>query len=528
MIAYYAMTKFHLIFSLSHKLLHRKETDAILFLYSGLAGVEEYRTKILECNIYKEVYIVNEIELRKGWAGVPNEKAIELIEKDIDLIVGRVENWLPARLEEMDEIYIANDHWALGMYCIHNHIPYYYYEDGVGMLSKPDYSYELVYKLNKTQAYIAKYIGAFGNNEYVIKKYADLNNQTEGFYDEKACHYSVKNTLECLDESDMKNVLYIFEAPDIDAGNEKCTLVFTEHFINMKRLPIEGQTEIYTLLCDYFSGDNKLLIKPHPSDVHTNYEKIFPGVSVISRAFPSELLPFCMKAEKDLGLAACSTAVLGLKDYFNRIVRFDIDIENTYSKFHKYYAIANFVLHNKLDVIQRLGVQETQLRQFLKLLNINCEDELQEDAITATIVDDLSTLDGIIDESVLNGSDCCIFTQMPIGKTLNHEFWRSCKKEKLAIISIKKECAEDSYLLTKENEYIYIYAKDPKIIKKVGGMTIMKDLPYSGAKIDIETISGDDYVKIKFLEAVLDSTNKKLQYYIEREQELINELKKYK
>lgn len=526
MIAYYAMTKFHLLFSLSHKLLHRKEQDAILFLYSGLAGVEDYRDKILECNIYNEIHIVNEIELRKGWTGVPSIESTEIIEKDIKLVTERVDEWLPARLEDMDEIYIANDHWALGLYCIHHHIPYYYYEDGVGMLSKPDYSYELVYKLNKTQAHIAKYIGAFGNNEYVIKKFADLNNQSEGFTDDKACHYSVKDSLESLKQEDIDNILYIFKAPDIDAGSEKCTLVFTEHFINMKRLPIEGQTEIYTLLCDYFSGNNELLIKPHPSDIHTNYEKIFPNVNVISREFPSELLPFCMKGEKDLGLAACSTAVLGLKDYFNRIVRFDTDIENTYTKFHKYYAIANFVLHNNLEIARKFGVQETQLQQFLKLVNNNNEYQTKEDSITVTIVDDW-TMNELIDESILNNSDCIIFTQMPISEAVDYKFWKNCGKEKLALIQIQKDCTSNTYLSSKKNEYLFIYAKDKNIIEKIGGMTIMKDLPYSGATINIDTISNNDSVKIKFLEAVLESTNQKLQYYIDRESELLNELKKF-
>lgn len=40
MIIYYAMTKFHLIFSIVHKRRTYGDQEAVLFVYSGLQGIE--------------------------------------------------------------------------------------------------------------------------------------------------------------------------------------------------------------------------------------------------------------------------------------------------------------------------------------------------------------------------------------------------------------------------------------------------------------------------------------------------------
>lgn len=46
MIIYYAMTKFHLIFSIVHKRRTYGDQEAVLFVYSGLQGIEEERERI--------------------------------------------------------------------------------------------------------------------------------------------------------------------------------------------------------------------------------------------------------------------------------------------------------------------------------------------------------------------------------------------------------------------------------------------------------------------------------------------------
>ena len=81
-----------------------------------------------------------EIELKSDWTPLNDKSGEPEIREDVQRLVRNVEAWLPIPLSGSDTIYLANDHWALGLYCIWKNIPYHYYEDGVGMLSKPEYS----------------------------------------------------------------------------------------------------------------------------------------------------------------------------------------------------------------------------------------------------------------------------------------------------------------------------------------------------------------------------------------------------
>lgn len=521
MVAYYAMTKFHLIFSLTHKISENQEKEGIIFLYSGLKGVNEYRDKILELGIFKEVYIVNEIELRSGWKGINDENDIDSINYDIQILTDAVEEWLPVNLRDMEKIYLVNDHWALGIYCIKNKIPYIYYEDGVGMLSKPEYSYELVYKQNKSHAYISGYIGAFGKNEYVLYKLADMNNQYPDFKDEKAVHYSLKDKLFNLDNSERNKILYIFAAPKVHISSSRCTLLFTEHFINMKRLLIEEQMELYALLCDYFQKGDELIIKPHPNDIHVNYQKIFPEAKILSKEFPSELIPYCFDNKIELGLAACSTAVLGLKDFFNNIIRFDINIEKTYVKFHKYYALSYIIKKLNLKVTDMIGIEEIHYKLFKELTLKNDVMSVDEEKTKLTcIVADKIQDDMEISREMLEMADCTIFLDLDSNFDFSYNFFNTYGVKNIAVIEIKKKVKELNYLTNINNEYIYVLINNSKVREKIGGVSLMKNLSYSGADIEIDNISGDDKIKIKFLEACLKASNEKLQYYIEKEKRL--------
>ena len=251
MIIYYAMTKFHLIFSIVHKRKTYGDQDAVLFLYSGLQGVEEEYERILAAGFFREIDLVPEIELKRDWTPLNDKSDESEIRENVRRLVRNVEEWLPIPLSGNNAIYLANDHWALGLYCIWKNIPYHYYEDGVGMLSKPEYSRELVYRMNRTHAIVASYMGAFGQNDLVVEKIGDLENQTEGFADEKAVHFSLKDELRQLSGEDMGRLLAIFDAPKL-SEQEGVTLLLTEHFVNMWRLTIEGQRELYALLVDFF------------------------------------------------------------------------------------------------------------------------------------------------------------------------------------------------------------------------------------------------------------------------------------
>ena len=535
MIVYYAMSKFHLIFSITHKLTEHRDEKAILYLYASMQDLDTNLPRLEKADIFEKIFLIDEINLRKGWKGLPAGSTEDDIKSNIEVLCDAVDQWLPYRISEKDTLYIANDHWALGTYCIWNKIPYIYYEDGVGMLSKPDYSLELVRKLNQTHAVIAQYLHAFGLNDCVIKKLADLNNQTEGFFDEKAEHYCLKEKLRNLPEKDIEKLLYIFNAPKFPGFGRNKTILLTEHFVNMKRLTIEGQTRLYSLIVDFFNGDNQLFIKPHPNDLHLNYLKIFPDAQMVPSKFPSELLPFCFEEPFDLGLAACSTSVLGLKDMLDRIIRFDIDIENTYLNFFRYYTVSQLLKGPFKDIpISQYGLLSDLFHIFM------CEN-LETEFVNPPSMSENQERIYLVDnwKTDLAGNSCCKTPKdwndndivLFLNSSLNYDFFEylnSHHRQFLSVISIKiyDKNSQNSFA---HEERLYIYSKAKNIHQRLEGFHLEKNLSYSNLHLSVEAITSDPQLQIKILEGTLAATNTRLKAYIDNEAVLeskITELKK--
>ncbi len=502
MVIYYAMTKFHLIFSITHKILKHANEAAVLFLYQDLQGVETNIARLEELGMFHKIYVVPEIDFRKTWNSLSDESTEAEIDENIRKMVLAVEDWLPMKISSKDTLYIANDHWAIGTYCIYKRIRYNYYEDGVGMLSKPDYSYELVRNLNVTHAIMARHMGAFGQNPCVITKLADLENQSEGFYDEKAIHFSLKEELKCLSKNDMKKLLYVFDAPN--CGNvADATILLTEHFVNMKRLSIEGQRELYAMLVDLFTSGEKLFVKPHPNDFHISYPDIFEDVNMISRLFPSELLPYCFEEKFSLVLAACSTSVFGLQDKTDRILRFNIDIENYYQSLLKYYAVNSLMKLFKNVTVVAVNAHT----DILDAYGITWQNE-PGDGKNIFVV---GYMDG---ELPAHAEDDIIVYLNEDGKY--SVFAADIDYKDFTVIQIRKNCRRKNFVINSSDEYIYVISNDSDatVIRMVKEP---KNMENTGMILDVDAITDDDKIKIKILEGNLKSALNRIEKYEQSE-----------
>ncbi|MDL2318792.1 glycosyltransferase family 52 [Eubacteriales bacterium OttesenSCG-928-A19] len=524
MVIYYAMTNFHMIFSLLHRNTIHKDDKSVLFLYSEIGNRERLVERTLETKLFDEVYIVPEIKLRECWKTSSDSVINEMeLENNINNWANAFHEWLPFEIPEDAMIYCANDQWALGNYCISHGRPYYYYEDGVGMLSKPEYSLQLVANMNVMHGFIAEHIKAFGLNDFVIEKIADLENQSPGFSDPKARHYSVKEELSQSNDDLRRKILHVFNAPSIhNTGGS--ILLLTEHFINMRRLSITGQAELYSYIVDYFGRGKQLYIKPHPNDIHLNYTEIFPNAICIERLFPSELLPFCIDNKFDIGLAACSTAVYGLKNIFLDTVRFGIDIEHTYSLFHRYYASA--VLAKQIEstaTIYVYGAITEHYKMFFKLLDVIeyhvIDRELPKDSgkIKFIIVDAVASDDVVLKKLLdeLCENDIVLFLNSSEDYCFSEA--ESDIFNRIANLDISLKSKQEAWI-----ETIYLYSKSEKQRRTFGGDIMRKELKYSNLSITMKAFSEEKH-QIKFLEGVLRATTKQLEYVTNREDKLATE-----
>lgn len=501
MVIYYAMTKYHLLFSITHMILTNKAEEAYLFLYDGLQGGVKNIDRLKEKKICKDIFLVPEIKFREGWKSLNENSSITDIDYNINLISGRVEKWLPINIRLCKEIYIANDQWSIGLYCIMNRIPYIYYEDGVGMLSQPDYSYELVKKMSITHAIMAKRIGAFGQNNVVTRKMADLNNQQKGFYDKLAIHFSLRNELKKLNANQINDLLYIFDAKKY-GNNRSGTLLLTEHFVNMRRISVEEQKELYTLLVDFFFVGEELYIKPHPNDLHINYEKLFlKNVNMISRLFPSELLPFCYEGNIKLALAACSTSVYGLQERADKIIRFNSDIETYYQQLIKYYFVKRICERLKEYEINGINVH----MDFFEALEVKNKSRSNK---RINIVGNVQKY--LSDNSEISKNNLTIFINEENSYSLYID--ENFLKMKKVLIRISKELQSKTNLINCKDEYIWVTSKNEMELNKIKNFKEVKVMENLGVILEAETILNDETIRIKMLEgkllAALDQVSK--------------------
>ena len=173
----------------------------------------------------------------------------------------------------MNNNYILPKAKSNEIYLITNKINYNFFEDGSGTISKPYLPFRIIEKENPNRAAIVKQIKALGENEYVLKRYAALNNQEKGYHNEKDIDFDVEKILKNLNSKEIKKILDIYEVKKIKIDHKGAVLLLTMHYNEL--MSIEEQKKIYTSLIDYFVDDNQqIIIKPHPADTINDYDKI--------------------------------------------------------------------------------------------------------------------------------------------------------------------------------------------------------------------------------------------------------------
>ena len=285
--------------------------------------------------------------------------------------------------------------------------------------------------------------------------------------------------------------------------------------MNMKRLSIEGQREMYALLVDFF-GKGDLYIKPHPNDFHISYNEIFPTAKMISRKFPSELLPYCFDEKLELGLAACSTSVYGLKDILKDTLRFDIDIENHYKKLISYWCLKNI-----LELCKKYGYEKYQgngiYNDLLNGFGLEFEKENygRKKSKSILIAD---TKD--YEEVCRKQQDAFIF----LDEDQFFDELKNIKKGKLIPIRIQIKPHVGS--LTKESEIIiWVCTNDVKLANALNRLEVKYEMEYTKAQLDVEALTDDKEMQIKILQGNLNAALRKIDSYVENEKELKQTIK---
>ena len=368
---YYAMTNYHVLCCILHKLVFNKENRATLWISSYLLDDRSDMLGLLKDSmVFDDVAVFDEVgSIYHGNIRVTRQ----MIEDEKNNIMDNINKDAVKELKSFKKLYMCQDTHSLGIYLNENKIKYNFFEDGCGTLCRPEMIIDLVKKESPAVAQIVMELECLGESSNVVHRYGDLSEQIDGYFNKKDIDFSVKKILKILPKEDLKKILTIYKCKKYDLKKRKKSLLLTWPYYRF--MTLDEHREFFSLLADYFTYDEEVLfIKPHPSDNRSDYQEWFDGAVIFDQSIPSELLPFCVNGKFDKGITNWSTSIFGLREILKDVVNFDKDIDTTYKDFHKYFAIIKYLDAIKSDKPQKLRLININKKQILQLMKFYIKD----------------------------------------------------------------------------------------------------------------------------------------------------------
>lgn len=478
MILYYGVTTYQFFCFMVHKLTEKSDEPAILLLPERINDADLLRESIQQTGIFEDVIKYKEF--------FPKSKKIgdNVIQAAIKESIDLVESY-KIDFESFSDLYIASDHYSLGVYLNIKNIKYNFFEEGNGRLSTSNDVYEHLEKINPIRARIARNLKLFGFSENVIHRYGNLNvSKNNNYFDSRDINFDVSKRLATLTNEDIERIFLAFgvskeEILEILDSNVRKQILLTQHYINMGLLSYESHVTLYRNLLDFFGDESsKLIIKPHPSDIHVDYKEIFPESLVLPRVFPAELLTV-LDLRFTRGIAASSTSINSFSDIAEKIICFDQKIESDVNNFVKYFVCSELLKKIKIRELHLVGVNEALLNESVQI-SFDIDEGQKVWVVDKPAVNAFRTIQNIIADASKDGSIIVFLDTKKNSYFINnHRIEKNFNFFPLAI----DQSNENS---RSERSFIYIYSKHSKFFMELLNiMTIEKKLKYSGITIKV-------------------------------------------
>lgn len=529
MILYYGVTTYHILCCLLHRItFNSEESNAVLYV-SGLNNyANSIKTNLEKLDLFSEIIIFDDSFCLRNNLREYNRNSVRQI-------VANVEQALEHDLNNITEFNICGDHFPLGIYIINKKIQYNFFEEASGILSRPEILINNVKNTNELQYRTSIDMNAYGRNDLVKNKFANLSAQKDGFRDERTIDFNVNRILDELNHLDLMKVKMAFGFKETETSRVegKTALLLTQHFSNLDTMTIEEQENLYSLLVDYYIGDDyEIYIKPHPSDVQGVYKQIFPNAHHIPRQFPSELLTYYIGHEFDLGVTLSSTAFYNLNNLIKDTITFSQKTEKEFRNVHRYYATSLLLelIKSESSSYYSLGIDDLLLDSFLKNNSrlVNCKflsipsiEKIEEDKNTRVVVIDKPEVMGLhVAANVakwlysLRESDVVVFINSE-ENNIFYDFGYEAIFNNMVEMRIEVNNMESAlYSSKKEKSSVFVYSKDETLLKAIENIRIEKNMSYS--KLDLVIKASEsikDQVEDKVKRGILKATLKRLEMY---------------
>lgn len=510
MVLYHAITTYQLLECIEHKILEHPNEEGVLliptFFYEKMPEV-----KVLEKRkIFKKVIDIPYQTIKN------NEKTMK--QETMKLF----SEYFKYNIKEISDINICGYQYFITIFLIENQVPFNIFEEAPGGFSRKEKLEEVDKRIHEARYKFIKENGLYDlDNKLIRKKYCICGIQLKEFKRDDVIDFDPIEKFSKLKVKDQKSIKEIFKCPDEIEVENNTALILTNHLHNLGILTFEQHVEIYQMFVDYFLENKRLIFKLHPDDIMP-YQEIFPLSTSIKEKFPSEILPFIFKRKPETLATISSTGFFQLEKYFDHGIRIGFEYEETYKKTHQYYIITQILDKLGIQNIDFWNADENLLLELFKVnkMRINAKKikSLKDKKYQCILIDRCESYENTdIDEllSNLRENEIIFFLNS------QHDFgcWKVENKkilEKIEPISIKIEYRTGEI----REEISYVYTSNLNIRRKINQMSINKKLKYEQAEIKKECLSKEE-IRIKVLEGMLEATEKRLKYYIKKENETL-------
>lgn len=533
MVLYHAITTFHILEFIVHRLAYNKENKSVLalpeFIYEKPGLVDRlYKYKIFDD--------IRKIRYRKVSKSDKNEIIINMD--------GIVKLAFPD-LDEFDEINIAGAQYYFGMWCAERGKHFNLFEEATGVITDPEALRRSVVGINPLQDEIADEYGMYcGDNEMIDKIYCNLDAQNKALIDDKKMNkivdFQIVKETRALDNKAKKKVYSFFEVPSKIEVTEDSYLMITQHFHNLNLMTFEQQASLYQLTIDYFIPDKKIVYKPHPDDLH-NYKTLTPNAEIINVKAPIELIVSAFEKIPYGAATIGSTAIRNIGTSFSSVLRFNDNYATCYSKVHIYHLFCKMAaqVDKECRKIYAVGVNKPLLENMINFVVKDlsstaicyCDsvNDIEKTSICdAVIIDRIADSSQDIKKFLENIDEGCMvfftnydekdFTLFEVGDfSCDSDIFHNIVAKRIIISPV----SDAEYVYTELGEQVvYIYIANKNIYKEIQSMSFEKVLNNSKVTTRIPEDADKD-TQIAILKGMLEATEKRLHYYMKREKELL-------
>lgn len=504
MVLYHIISAYHMLCCIEHRLIYHPDEKAVLIVPNFFQHISVNTDFLKEKKIFDEIYEFpyNEIPHNLDSIDIDVERAYK--------------NTVPYDISDFEHIYNAGIHFYFSVYLVNNNIPFAIFEDGAGILSQGS---ELANTMKLSNEVMFTKINSYNlfdaSNKLIIKKYCNLSAQVPGFQEELAEDFNAINNLNLLSKEHIENIIEFYKAPsEIDVECDSI-LFLTQHFANQGKMLLEEQIYLYQLFVDYFTHNKQLIIKLHPSDL-LFYDEIFKDSIVIKEKFPSELLPYIFKNKPNTIATISSTGIHALKSEFKECISFDFKYEETFKYTHRYYFALRILKYLDCNDFISMGTDNTLIENLKKLSDIDFANIKSNNSNKSIIIDDYSSSNEVFSIIESLGSDEVIIFINSNNEYIFYDINQKDIFEDMIPIIIKKTMINDTYYSDDFDDIIYVYTKSKEMKYKLMNYEATKELKNVGCKLEIDKIN-QDKIRIKVLEGMLEATEQRLLYYINKE-----------